>query len=39
MRTGCRGEYLEPREKKKEDEENYVMRNFIICTPHKILLR
>jgi hypothetical protein len=35
LRTGCWGEYLDL---KQEAEENYILRSFINCTLHQILL-
>jgi hypothetical protein len=36
--TNCCGEYLNLRQRKpQEDEENYVMRSFIICICDQII--
>jgi hypothetical protein len=39
FKTGCCWGYLKLRGMKQwEAEENYIMRNFIICIPHQVLL-
>jgi hypothetical protein len=39
LRTGCGGEYLDLRGKKRrETGEDCIMRSFITCTLQKILL-
>jgi len=38
LSTGCRGEYLDLRGRKwQEDGEHYIMRSFITCTLHRLL--
>jgi len=40
LRGGCWGEYLDPRgTKKHKDGKVCIMRCFIICTPHKYIIR
>jgi hypothetical protein len=39
FRTGCWGEYSDPRGRKwREAEEHCIMRSFITCTLHQMLL-
>jgi hypothetical protein len=36
LRTGCWGEYLDPKGKWREDGEDSIMGSFILCILHVI---
>jgi hypothetical protein len=40
LSTDCSGEYLGLRWRKKQEvRENYIVKNFILCTPNRAINR